>query len=116
MSNEQEKQQPKRPMLSDTDAIQMQFGPFLNHLRENGIPTPSKAELRQLLYSALYVTWDKSMKDYQEQYLDSLKNKLPQVHQALKEYDDRRKPPTPPAQPLVPGEPVDAEVITDESK
>ena len=92
MDSRQQQQPQERPKITDAQAIEMQFGGFRRWLNDNGLPTPSTAEFRMMLYSSLYVEFQNQIRKNQDQFLEQLRMQIPQVQQALQEYQERRTP------------------------
>ena len=80
----------ERPKLTDEQIIEMQFGGYLRWLQDNGLPTPFKNELRMMFYSSLYVEFQNQVRKNQDQFLEQLRTRIPQVQQALQEQQERR--------------------------
>jgi len=81
----------QRVAITDEQAIQRSLGNFLNFLRMNGIPTPSKAEARMLLYSQLYVDWKMQIQNQQQKLMENIQKDLPRVQQGLQMLDEKEK-------------------------
>jgi hypothetical protein len=84
-----------RKQHTDEEAINAHFSQYKGWLQANGIPTPTKAEFRMMLYSSLYVEFQKQVKNFQDSMLENLREQLPQVQQAMKEYKEKYFPETP---------------------
>lgn len=79
-----------RPPMSDQQVIDQKFGGFKHFLQLNGIPTPTTAELRILLYSQLYVDFKQAVREHQERERDKILND-PRLPEALRLLEEKEK-------------------------
>jgi hypothetical protein len=77
-----------RPAMSDQQAIEVVLGNYIKFLQHNGIPTPSKAELRMLLYEKCYTDFIKVMREQEQEQLAQLKDNLPRLQRAAAIVDE----------------------------
>lgn len=81
-----------RPVMSDQQAIERILGGYIQFLQMNGIPTPSKAELRMLMYEKLVSDYMKIITQQETKELEMLKSNLPRLKRAaeLVDAEDRK--------------------------
>lgn len=80
-----------RPVMTDQQAIDRHLGGYFDFLRMIGVPTPSKAEARNLLYSELYVKYMQEIQRQQRAELEKLQQNLGVTKQAVQLLDEMQK-------------------------
>lgn len=77
-----------RPAMSDQQAIELILGGYIEFLRINGIPVPSKEGLLRLLYEKCYADYLKAVRDQEEKQWMELRKNLPRLRRAAALIDD----------------------------
>jgi hypothetical protein len=80
-----------RPVMTDQQAIDRHLGGYFEFLRMIGVPTPSKAEARNLLYSELYVKYMQELQRQQRAEMEKLQQNLGVTKQAVQLLDEMQK-------------------------